>query len=90
MHCGTVISDITHPWRIMFYSEEFFPHLRAAKEEALNRDAERIRIQRERAVPGPTLGARLMGSLADVASGLRSRLVQEACRREPDCVGCPA
>lgn len=77
-------------WRVMFYSEDFFPHLRAAKEQALNRDLEQIRMQRERSVPGPTFGVRLKRWSSSIASGLRARFVQVDRQRDVNCVGCLA
>lgn len=70
----------------MHFSKDFFPHLHAAKEQALNRDVERLRVRRERAVPMPTFGSRVKRWSASLASEFRRRLVQAARPRETNCV----
>lgn len=74
----------------MYLSEDSFPHLRAAKEQALNRDLELLRMQRERAVPMPQFGSRVKRWSSSLASEFRSGLALADRTREANCVECLA
>lgn len=74
----------------MFLSEDFFPHLRASKEQAFRQELERIRIQRERWVPTPTIGERCERVWSKVASAFRAYGVRASNQPQENCVECLA
>lgn len=77
-------------WRIMYLSEDFFPHLVEAKERARRLDLERRRVRLERQGSTPGFGAHVEKWSRSVVSQIGHREQHATTQRQANCVECLA